>query len=268
MLQLDGAPDAIVEPFVRQRRRFASVLGSLTDEQWRAPSRCAEWTVQDVVAHLSGTNPYWVLSLSAGLGGSPTRFLGSFDPKATPASMVAALRGQPPAETLAAYVETTDALLDLVASVTDWTVPCESPPGHVTASAMLHHALWDAWIHERDVLLPLARSQAHEDDEIAATLRYAAGLGPMFAVMHGVAPTAGGALVVDATAPSVHVCVTVADDTVHVGDGPAPPDALVLTGDAASLADALSIRGPLGVDVPAEHAWLLSGLAEVFEEAI
>ena len=37
-------------------------------------------------------------------------------------------------------------------------------------SDVLHHALWDAWIHERDVLLPLGVSPTEEPDEVAALL--------------------------------------------------------------------------------------------------
>lgn len=46
---------------------------------------------------------------------------------------------------------------DLLGSLeaVDWEALAEAPPGHITVSAVTHHALWDSWIHERDVLLPL-----------------------------------------------------------------------------------------------------------------
>ena len=70
-LQLDlplGDPALLL---VRQRRRLAALLGELDDEQWAAPSRCAEWSVQDVVAHLVSVNQFWAFSIGAALGGEP-----------------------------------------------------------------------------------------------------------------------------------------------------------------------------------------------------
>ena len=41
---------------------------------------------------------------------------------------------------------------------------------------------------------------------------------------------------------------------------------LTLTGDAVELLEALSRRRPLDAEVPAEMAWMLDGVAEVFEQ--
>lgn len=35
-----------------ERRRLADELTTLSDEQWRTPSQCDAWTVEDVAAHL------------------------------------------------------------------------------------------------------------------------------------------------------------------------------------------------------------------------
>ena len=66
-----------------------------------------------------------------------------------------------------------------------WSTLAEAPHGHVTISAMALHALWDSWVHERDILLPLGLAPEHHDDEVAASLRYAAALGPAFALSRG-----------------------------------------------------------------------------------
>ena len=39
-----------------ERRALADVLDTLTPEEWRSPSLCAGWTVQDVVAHMTLTS--------------------------------------------------------------------------------------------------------------------------------------------------------------------------------------------------------------------
>ena len=58
----------------------------------------------------------------------------------------------------------------------------------------------------------------------------------------------------------------VVDGSVAVRAGlPGGGGDLVLRGDAVELAEALSTRLPLTDDVPADVAWLVSGLAETFE---
>jgi uncharacterized protein (TIGR03083 family) len=264
IVSLDGPPDAVAAPFLRQRRRLSKTLASLSAEQWAAPSRCEGWRAQDVVAHLTGTDKFWSFAIGAGVAGEPTRVLAAFDPKATPAAMVDAVRDVSPTDTLAEFADACDALCATVESLDGaaWTATGESPVGHVAISALVHHALWDAWVHERDVLLPLGLSQDVEDDEVVASLRYASALAPAFALQSGTARS--GALVLDVEAPATRVVVRVADD-VCVSDGDAPADALVLTGDAVDVLEALSIRAPWRQPIPADHAWLVAGLADVFE---
>jgi uncharacterized protein (TIGR03083 family) len=90
--------------FVRQRRRLEAILASLSDDDWRAPTRCESWRVQDVATHLAGVNGFFRSSIAAGLAGTPTRVLEGFDPKATPAAMVDAVSAKAPADALAELV--------------------------------------------------------------------------------------------------------------------------------------------------------------------
>lgn len=91
ILSVDGQPSDQLEPLTRQRRRMQAMLSELADDEWMTASRCAAWTVRDVVAHLVGVNAFWHASVVAGLAGSPTRILGGgFDPVTTPP-----LDGQP-----------------------------------------------------------------------------------------------------------------------------------------------------------------------------
>ncbi|MCB1005672.1 MAG: maleylpyruvate isomerase family mycothiol-dependent enzyme [Acidimicrobiales bacterium] len=265
VLVLDGAPDAIAAPAIRQRRRLVAALSELSDEQWARPSRCAGWSARDVIVHLDSTNSFWAFSVALGLQGTPSEFLATFDPVASPAELVAGAAGSPPADVLAAFATSTDALVEQWAALREdeWTRTAESPPGHVSVSAVVHHALWDSWVHERDVLLPLGIEPEVEADEVAACLRYAAALAPGLAVTRGEGRR--GVLRIEATAPDIVVEVVV-DGSVQVRTG-APDDAgdLVLRGDAVALTEALSTRVPLGHDLAPEAAWLVSGLAETFE---
>ena len=143
ILRLDGPPAAVSAPFVRQRRRFADALSSLTPEQWAAPSRCEGWRVQDVAAHLATVDRFFKLMIESGLAGAPTQFLTNFDPKTTPASLVDAERDKSPAETLSLFRDAAEGLCATVESLDDdgWNAIGESPVGHVAVTALVHHAL-------------------------------------------------------------------------------------------------------------------------------
>ncbi|MCB0954834.1 MAG: maleylpyruvate isomerase family mycothiol-dependent enzyme [Ilumatobacter sp.] len=266
-LTMDGDPAAIGAPTLRQRRRVAGLLAGLTDDQWATPSRCEGWTVRDVMVHLESTNGFWAFALSAGLQGEPSRFLTTFDPVATPAQMVAATAPGPGAEVAATFAASVDALAGVIASLDategGWAILAEAPPGHITAGAVTHHALWDSWVHERDILLPLGIAPAVEADEVAACLRYAAALGPALARNAG--STRTGAFTVSATGPDVEFTVRIGSERVHVGAGVDADADLHLRGDAVELLEAFSVRAPFPVEVPAAHAWMMHGLAETFD---
>ncbi len=267
IMAMDGPPGRVGEAFVRQRRRMQEELASLTDEQWQHPSRCAGWTAQDVVAHLIGTNEFWHGSMVAGIAGSPTRILAGFDPAATPPLMVEPMRSMTPREVLDQLSDTNAALFGVVEALDadSWSTVAESPPGHVPIDLLAHHALWDSWVHERDVLLPLAITPPDEPDEVVACLRYAAALGP--ALLATSETGGGGTFVIEATDPSAHVVIEVGT-TVSVRDEVGPPGAPKLTGRSVDLVEALSIRAPIEASVPAAWRSLFAHLARVFDTEV
>jgi uncharacterized protein (TIGR03083 family) len=263
VITLDGPPAEILGPVVRQRRRLAATVATFSPDQWAHPSRCAGWSNRDVISHLDTTNGFWTYSIAEGLRGAPTRILASFDPATTPAQLVAATAGDSSDEVLERFVASADALADQLTALGDheWDRPAEGPPGHISVSAIAHHALWDSWVHERDILLPLGISPDEEADEIAASLRYVAALAPAFALNGG--SDQRGTLTIDVTDPDLSVVVEVGDH-VAVRSGGSTPD-LRLTGDAVALLEALSIRTPLDQPVPASSSWLVDGLAVAFD---
>ena len=262
LLTLDDDPAAIGVPLIRQRRRLAETLGRLSEEQWSHPSRCDGWSALDVAIHLSSTNSFWEASIGSGVAGTPTEILASFDPVATPAQMVAT-SDQGATDVVEAFAASTESLAALVAELApcDWELLAEAPPGHVSVSAVAHHALWDSWIHERDILLPLGEAPAEEPDEIIASLRYVASLAPGLALTRGAARSGG--FDVTASEPDTSFHVSIGSD-VAVTDGAAGSD-FVLAGKAVDLLEALSVRAPLDQAVPVDLEWAFSGLRTVFD---
>jgi hypothetical protein len=219
-----------------------------------------------VTSHLVTTNEYWALSLASGFAGAPTRYLEGFDPVATPADLAAAERHRAAREVLERYRVACDRLAEVVdgASEDDWDRPAEAPPGHVPAGTVVRHGLWDSWVHERDVLLPLGVTPPEDPAEVRACLAYVAGLGPAFRAMSG--RPGSGAVAVRSRTPALSMLVRLGDAVV-VTDGHPEDEAPVLEGDAVALVEALSRRAPFPPGASPEAIDALAGLDVVFDQA-
>ena len=263
LLTWDGPADDQAEVVVRQRRRMESFLAEFGEDEWAAPSRCEGWSNQDVIAHLVTVNGFWELSVRAGLAGDPTRILATFDPAATPPLLVEPFRALSGKEVLDQFMSSNDGFFDALGGLdtAGWNTLAEAPPGHIAIRLLAAHALWDAWIHERDILVPLGRAQEREPHEVASCLRYAAVIGPVLTLGEN---SLRGELAVDATDPAVAFTISVGDN-VELREGTA--DTPALRGDALDLVEALSVRRPLPADAPAEWRTLFeTGLATVFDQ--
>jgi hypothetical protein len=123
------------------------------------------------------------------------------------------------------------------------------------------HALWDAWIHERDITLPLGLPPVVEDDEVTACLYYCSAIGPAFQALSGSARA--GALTISASDPEVLFTIE-CGPTVVVREG-ASDTAARLEGRADVLVDGLTFRAPLEHRLTPNEVWMLGGLDEVFD---
>lgn len=265
LITLDGDPSSIATPLIRQRERLAATLATFTDEQWAHPSRCAGWSNRDVITHLQSTNAFWGFSIAMGLKGDPTRFLATFDPVASPAQLVADAPPISTTELLQQFAASNDALTAQLRSLDadGWGTVAEAPVGHVAITTLAHHALWDSLVHERDIVIPLDAIPVEEPDETLASLRYAAALGPAFAVSRGMATP--GVLAVELADPAGSFVVEVTDRVaVRAGSGHGD---LVLAGRAIDLLEALSLRAALDQQVPDDAAWWVDGLKVTFDQA-
>ena len=268
VIVLQGRSSEVAAPAVAQRRRLVGIVESFGDDEWNHPSRCEGWTNRDVVSHLDSTNGFWGFSIRAGLEGEPTRFLETFDPVATPAELVAAQRDVPNAELLESFRLSSERLTTLIDDLeeSDWSELAEAPPGHLTISAVVHHALWDSWVHERDILLPLGEEPVVDPSEVATALWYAAALSPAFATTRASAQS--GSLGMTVTDPDRSLIASIDNRVTVRGVESVDPGEvdLHLTGDGTELLEMLSMRRPIAQPVPESAAWILDGLAEVFDQ--
>lgn len=178
IISIVGESDDQLIPLLRQRQRLEALLVGLSTDAWGLASRCDGWTVRDVVAHLVSVNAFWHGSVLAGLAGTPTRVLIGFDPATTPALIVAAMQELSPVQVLDQFVASNQAFLNIIDELDDlgWATLAESPVGHVPIRVLAHHALWDSWVHERDIALPIGLTPPAEHDEIRSCLRYVSAL--------------------------------------------------------------------------------------------
>ncbi len=266
VLSFDPVPSDPAVPVLRQRRRLADTLATFDETQWSTPSRCADWSCRDVVSHLVTVNAFWATSVAAGRRGEPTRFLGRFDPVATSAALVSGAPDRSDAELLDSYVATTESMAQAFADLDPdgWTQLAEAPPGHVTIAAVALHALWDGWIHERDIALPLGLGVAEEPDEVAGSLRYVVGLGAAFLATTG--STRVGAFTVHSEGPDLDLMVDIRPEVV-VGEWPGVEGLPACSGSGPAMVEAFSLR-TAPPTLPDPDAWMIAGLATVFDQAV
>ncbi len=115
-------------------------------------------------------------------------------------------------------MDSNGALLAVMDGLDDhgWMATAESPVGHVPVRVLVHHALWDSWVHERDIALPLERSPSVEPDELRSCLRYVSALSPAFGLSSG--RTVTEVLAVEARNPADNFVVDIGH-CVAVRDG-------------------------------------------------
>jgi uncharacterized protein (TIGR03083 family) len=155
-----------------QRRRLSALASDLGEAQWHSRMRCPLWDVHGILLHIIWGNQ----AAQALLVGDPFPFeIESLDPRVFPNAYVAAHNTQPHDQTLSQLQDSTDALLDTLADLnrrhSDQRFPFFYPwPTHWHLIAA--HLLWDSWLHERDIVLPLHQPHATTHNETRLALAY------------------------------------------------------------------------------------------------
>lgn len=139
-------------------RSISTLCTDLTEPQWKTPTDCPGWSVQDQVAHLVG---------------SESRLLGRAAPEHTPSDMrhvrnesgarnevvVDWRRSWPGAKVLAEFREVTGERLRILRGMDaeDFAAQTETPIGPGTVRDLLNIRIFDAWVHEQDMRRALKR---------------------------------------------------------------------------------------------------------------
>jgi len=174
-----------------------------------------------------------------------------FDPRTTPVAWLVRSAGERPHDTLAVFEDASAELLDEVdrhvRDATDVDLPFLFGP--VPWSIVVLHVFWDAWVHERDILVPLRRRHESPAVEARAAATYGLTIGCVPVLLAGTPFRWSGA----SRRPLDETVVLAGDGggifrleagdgkiTITVGDGDVEP----LRGVLADVVDSLVGRGP------------------------
>jgi uncharacterized protein (TIGR03084 family) len=160
-----------------QQDELSALLATLDEQGWQTPSRCAGWTVADVVLHLAQTNELALASLRgrfsdavAELAAAPAAegsgSVGGLGPAATAdegaAAMVERERGLSAAAVRERWQAGADDLRRELAEAepgrrVEWVA------GRLSVRTLATTRLAETWIHTGDVAVPLGRPRAMDD---------------------------------------------------------------------------------------------------------
>jgi uncharacterized protein (TIGR03083 family) len=154
--------------------RFDTLLESLTPVQWRERV-VHDWTVQDLVAHLTASDELLVVQLDAGAAEPPEdpAELDGGLPARRSAAAIGEHRGQPPGRTRAAWRAQADRLLREVGEpgILDRQVLLTDPrlPRQPLRTALVQR-LFETWIHTEDVRAVLGGPPVPPDERHLAMI--------------------------------------------------------------------------------------------------
>lgn len=147
---------------------ISELCGTFTETEWKTPTDCPGWSVQDQVSHLAG---------------SESQLLGRPVPDHVPIELthvkndigqrnevlVDWRRSWPGARVLEEFLEVTGERLRVLQGLSeqDFQAETQTPIGPSTAADLIGIRIFDAWVHEQDMRRAVRRA-GHLDGPVAA----------------------------------------------------------------------------------------------------
>jgi uncharacterized protein (TIGR03084 family) len=173
--------EPIVAALAAQQGELDGILRDATGADWDTPTRCAGWTVSDVVLHLAQTDELALASTDGRIAETQSSWTdadraGTVDDRA--GALVAQQRGAPPSEVLERWRAGAAAVLHAFDTV-DPSTRLTWVAGQLAARTLATTRLAETWIHTGDVAeaLGVARTPGPQLEQIVRlawrTLPYA-----------------------------------------------------------------------------------------------
>jgi uncharacterized protein (TIGR03083 family) len=259
-LDLTATEALVVESFGGQRRRLHATATELTEAEWASATRCSAWDSRQLLLHVVGATGACRTTLT----GAHSVFGGGFDPNAGPSVFVDSRADQPVASILDDLAREIDgAAVAITALQGEVPVPTRTAVwgAEVDWRLFVAHMFWDAWMHERDLLVPLGIQPATTDAETRLAAAYGLHTAGIMIGLLGTPLDAtlrldgvgGGTYRVEVDGLNVVISV---DPRLPLDDEPSQ-------GDAIDVIDALAGRGVELTDVLDADADIVDALAQV-----
>jgi len=151
-----------VDQLARCWASIDDLVDQLTADQWATQSLCPEWTVRGVLVHLGAVEHM--------LRGKPPGSMADALPFNEVAEWMQRVAPLSDDEVLATYRDVIAARRDELAAMSDadFDLPCMTPVGPGTYGRFMDVRVFDHWVHEQDMRVPLG-SPGHETGPAAET---------------------------------------------------------------------------------------------------
>lgn len=195
------ADTALVDALADVWSSIDAFAADLTEAEWKAPTDCPGWTVQDNVAHIVGIESV-ILGRTTPRGGDVDAPHVKNDIGRSNEVWVDAFRNRSGATVLTEFRAVTEERLatlrdpDLDFGADAWT-----PVGPGTVRDMIPFRIFDSWIHEQDMRRAVGRPGGWDGPAARLSLDRIAGVMPMIVGKRAQAPD-GTTVVFEITGPA------------------------------------------------------------------
>ena len=173
----------LVDKMERVWGSIAGLARTFTETEWKTPTDCPGWSVQDQVSHLAGAE---------------SNFLGRPGPDHTPSNLthvkndigqrnevlVDWRRSWPGARVLEEFLEVTGERLRILQGLSeqDFLAETQTPIGPGTVADLIGIRIFDAWVHEQDIRRAVRQAghlegsvAEHSTERVARAMPYVVG---------------------------------------------------------------------------------------------